>query len=499
MNMTSAPTLHPARLPPGTVVGPWLVVGWSGCGVYGAVYQAVPAGAEHAMPVALKLALHPADPRFAREVGVLSRLSHPHVPHLLGHGEWQAPGGPLYPFVAMEWVDGVPLYDWARLHPASCQQVLQWLAQLASALAALHAQGCVHRDLKGDNILVRRADSGAVLTDFGTGIYPGATTLTPPMGFPGTQAYRSPESWMFELQFYREPAARYFAGPADDLYALGVTACRLLTGEYPEPGEPTQDEHGLWHLEAVLTPTALLSDPHVEPRLRALVLRLLSVRPEQRGTAAELAEALEQVAEHPTPDSTQPCFTGQALPPPARPPEEAAAAPEPDSLKESFVARGSAVRFTPQATMRPAWPSLAVAAAALVLAMWTWWADPRKSLEEPSVAQAETSRVGAPDAGTAGLGEAAATISLEKAAPASTQEGMASDTLPEPQPGQTQPDEKGRCPHKGLVSLNRGCWATTSLDREGCSKLGGQLFKGTCYLPFNPRERRPNPSRMDKP
>jgi serine/threonine protein kinase len=90
--------------------------------------------------VALKLALHPADPRFTREVELLSRLSHAHIPRLLGHGEWQPPGGTPYPFVAMEWVDGVPLYHWTRLHPASCQQVLHWLAQLASALAALHAR-----------------------------------------------------------------------------------------------------------------------------------------------------------------------------------------------------------------------------------------------------------------------------------------------------------------------------------------------------------------------
>ncbi|HYH96115.1 serine/threonine-protein kinase [Hyalangium sp.] len=520
MDRTSAPALHPALLPPGTVVGPWRVVGWSGCGVYGVVYQAVPAGAEHATPVALKLALHPADPRFAREVELLSRLSHPHVPCLLGHGGWQPPGGPRYPFIAMELVDGVPLYDWARLHPASCQQVLHWLAQLASALAAVHAQGCVHRDVKGDNILVRRADGGAVLTDFGTGIYPGATTLTPPMWFPSTPAYRSPESWLFELQFYREPAARYFAGPADDLYALGVTACRLLTGEYPEPGKPTQDEHGTWHLEAVLPPPALLSNPRVDPRLRALVLRLLSVRPEQRGTAAELAEALKQAAEHTAPESTQPCFTGQALPPPALPPEEASAAPVPGPLKvreyepqeislplivqeplpkESSVARGSAELFKPRAPMRPGWPSLAVAAASLTLAVWTWWADPRKALGESSVAQAKASGVGSPDAGTAGLGEAAATTSLEETSPASTRQGMAKDTLPEPLPGQMQPDETGRCPRSGLVSLNKGCWATSAWDPETCAVLGGQTFKGTCYMPFIPRGRRPASSPMDTP
>ncbi|HYI02051.1 serine/threonine protein kinase [Hyalangium sp.] len=526
MDRLTAPVLHPSRLPPGTQVGPWSVEGWAGRGVYGAVYRAVPVGAEHAAPVALKLALHPADPRFAREVELLSRLHHPHVPGLLGHGEWQHPDGTLYPFVAMEFVDGVPLYEWARLHPASSQQVLQWLAQLASALAALHAQGCVHRDVKGANILVRRSDSSAVLTDFGTGLYPGAGTLTPPMVFPGTPAYRSPESWLFELQCYREPAARYHAGPADDLYSLGATACSLLTGEYPEPGEPTQDEHGTWHLEAMLLPPTLLSDPRVEPRLRALVLRLLSVRPEERGTATELAEALEQAAEHTAPQSTAPCFTGQALPPSAPPPEPAAAEPGPGAprhLGEDVVAvraaraqelalplevqvpppeepsraRGSAGRQRPRAPTRPGWPWLVLAAASLALAVWTGWAA-RATLEVSSFTRAEASSEWAPDAVPAGLGEAAATMPLAEAPSAPNPEGMTEDTLPEPIPGQLRPDEKGRCPPRGLVVLNGGCWAEVAWAPEKCMELGGQMFKGTCYMPFLTRGRRPNSSSMDK-
>jgi serine/threonine protein kinase len=527
MERSSAPALHPAQLPPGTQVGPWRVEGWAGCGVYGAVYRAVPIGAEHATPVALKLALHPGDPRFAREVKLLSRLHHPSVPGLVAQGDWQHPDGPLYPFVAMEWVDGVPLYDWARLHPASCQQVLHWLAQLASALAALHSQGLLHRDVKGANILVRRCDSRAVLTDFGTGIYPGATTLTPPMVFPGTPAYRSPESWMFELRFYREPAARYVAGPADDLYSLGVTACALLTGEYPEPGEPTQEELGTWHLEAMLLPPALLSDPRVEPRLRGLVLRMLSVRPEERGTAAALAEALEQAAEHPAPESAQPCFTGQALPPSALPQQQAAAAPGLGSLKhlgddgdevraarprelapqleaqeplpeQSSVAGGSAGRVRLRAPTWHAWPSLTLAAASLALTVCTWWAAPRAPLEMPSVAHAEASAVEAPDAGPTGLGAAAVTPSLETVSSPQTQDGVTESTLPEPLPGQLRPDEKGRCPPKGLVALNGGCWAEFAWTPEQCSELGGQMSKGTCYVPFIPRGRRPNSSSMDK-
>jgi len=99
------------------------------------------------------------------------------------------------------------------------------------------------------------------------------------------------------------------------------------------PQAPCSDEHGSWHLENVLLPAALLNDSRVEPQLRAVVLRLLSVRPGQRGTAAELAEELEQA-----------------------------------------TARMHSKPFRPRALL---WLSLVAAAASLVLAVWTLMQAPR--------------------------------------------------------------------------------------------------------------------------
>jgi serine/threonine protein kinase len=284
-------------------------VDWAGRGVHGAVYRAGRAGQDQSLPVALKLALFPRDPRFAREVELLSRQRHPHIPQLVDHGEWEHPSGTLHPFIAMEWVDGVPLYDWARLYHPSSQQVLRLLAQLALALQSLHAQGAVHRDVKGDNTLVRRSDSRLFLTDLGSGIYPGADTLTPRPLPPGTPAYRSPEAWLFSVQHSRSATAHYTAGPADDVYALGVTACRLVTGAYPQMGEVQKDEYGTWRLESLMLPRALHS-ARVAPPLRALILRMLSIRPEQRGTPAELAQALEQAADSLSPPRPLPSASG---------------------------------------------------------------------------------------------------------------------------------------------------------------------------------------------
>ncbi len=454
MDSSSSLALHPALLPPGTVVGAWRVQALAGQGAYGATYRAVPCQHERSSPVALKLALHPEDPRFAREVVLLSRSEHPSIPRLVDHGAWQSASGTLHPFLVMEWVEGGPLYEQARLHPPGTARVRQWLAQLAQALAVLHAQGAVHRDLKGDNVLVRRCDDRAMLTDFGTGLYPGAVALTPAMGFPGTPLYRSPESWLFEIQFHGSSTALYRPTAADDLYSLGVTACRLLTGEYPELSEPYRDEHGLWRLKGVRLPRALRNNLIVEPSLRALILRLLSLHPEQRGTAAQLAQELEPVS-------------------PVRPSRPA---------------------FRIRSPLRQAWLGLPVAAAGLALAVWAGRTASHEPLEPPAVAHGEPARRDSGDAGTAGLGEAATVAAQNKVPSGSTAEGMSQDTLPEPQPGQVRPDEKGRCPIKGLVSLNGACWGEASWEPERCQELGGQMFKGTCYMPIIPSGRKRPPT-----
>jgi serine/threonine protein kinase len=466
MDSSSSLTPPPTLLPLNTVVGDWRVVAWAGCGVQGAVYRAVPAHDESASPVALKLALQPASPRFAREAELLSRCLHPSIPRLLDQGSWLSPAGTVHPFLVLQWVDGVPLYDQARLQPASPPQLRCWLLQLLQALATLHAQGAVHRDIKGGNVLVRRSDGRAMLMDFGTGLYPGAAPLTPAMSFPGTPLYRSPEALLCELRFYGSPTDCYRPSPADDLYALGVTACRLLTGDYPEPAVPSRDEHGTLHLDSVLLPPALLSNPHVDPALRAITLRLLSVNPEQRGTAAQLAQELEQTLT------------------PFRP-RGSASSSEPVRTR-AFPPRG--------------WRWWALAAAGLASVIEIWWAIPSTLPQEGPVTQAEPSGADSADAGPTGLGDTATPDAIEKVSPGSTREELGADT-PELRPRQLRPDEKGRCPGKGMVTLNGGCWIETTWEAEKCLELGGEMLKGTCYLPvvLPERERPPTSGPIKKP
>ncbi len=518
MERVRAPELHPACLPPGTMVGPWRVLGLCGQGTYGAVYRAVRADREDSDPVALKLALYLQDPRFEREAELLTRVQHPSVPRLYDRGQWQQPGGNLYPYLVMEWVEGLPLYEWARRHDASSLQVLRILAQLARALEATHAAG-VHRDVKGDNVLVRLADQRAFLTDFGAGSYLGARPLTPPPFPPGTPAYRSPEAWMFSLGSRRFHGP-YAPGPADDVFALGVTAYRLVTGKYLPLEEPRQDEAGQWHLgDGALRPPRE-HNPHVELRLSDLILRMLSRPPEARGTAGELAEEMERAAAQAGPEAEQPLGL-QQLPPPSLGPRDGAAiaALLGHSLHSELLGnkarlrpmrrrrrirtraiddRGAHRHPNPERSHAQDWGAqlcLLLLVAALVLIVLPCLrrsgSEHARTEEAPIAAQLDPSPE-ARDAGTAGVGDITITAQESVAPAALGAKGLATDMPKGPLPGQLRPDSKGKC-LSPLVAINGGCWVKLDVSVESCKveTADGYVYKGGCYTPRYGPQRQP--------
>ncbi|MBZ4420562.1 serine/threonine-protein kinase [Myxococcus sp. RHSTA-1-4] len=449
--------LNPARLPLGTRVGPWRVLERRGLGTYGAVYRAIGAQAPSG-PVALKLALHPRDERFAREVELLSRIRHPHVPRLLDHGVWQQPSGLATPYLAMELVDGASLYEWALKQRPSSRRVLHVLASLARALEATHSAGGVHRDVKGDNTLVREADGRVFLTDFGAGHFIGAATLTQPPFPPGTPPYRSPEAWRSVRLPMREPIVPYAPGPADDVFALGVTAFRLVTGEYPFPSPP-QEEAGAPFARA-LTPRCCLE-------LSELTARMLSTNPEVRGSARELAEALEDAAHHAGPEADVPLFVQQTPRP-----VEASAAPRP------------LPRRAPERARR-GWLTAASLAGALALgAGWMLRAHPGEEPEQVHASVAEDAK----DGGAVAAGDSALSAQVPLTSVPFAWSTIAVDLPPRPLPGQRRPGANGRCPRKLQVPINGGCWVKLPLDLRDCGE-DYYVYKGECYMPAISPER----------
>ncbi|HYI01770.1 serine/threonine-protein kinase [Hyalangium sp.] len=514
--------LHPACLPAGTVIGSWCVVSLRGQGTYGVVYRAVKVGKEEAGPVALKLAVHAQDPRFVREGELLSRIDHPSVPRLLGHGYWVHPSGAIHPYLVMEWVEGLLLYDWAREHHLSSRQGMQLLAQIARALVATHAVGGVHRDVKGDNVLVRRVDVRAILMDFGAGYYEGARILTPHPPPPGTPAYRAPEAWQFVLRSRHEYGEHYKAGPADDLFALGVTAYRLVTGEYPPLEDPWKDEAGAWYVKGANAQPPNTLNPRVDLQLNDLILRMLSAQPEVRGSAVELAEALEQAAERAGAVADQPLFSGEQQAPSVSMEREAAlVAFLSDSLRAELL--GNKARLRPARRPRkrrvqvsesrgphfhkrpariearghtlPRKPLLAAASVVVGLLLWSQLgvhSSPRDMTEEAPVMvqdesdEAEEER----DGGSAGVGDAVLTAPRGVVNAPSGWKVIVEQVPPKPFPGQYKPDVNGQCPRTGQVVINGGCWVPLDLEGQGCEE-NGYIYNGKCFSPAFPPRRQP--------
>ncbi|NRD57334.1 serine/threonine-protein kinase [Corallococcus exiguus] len=279
----------PAVLNPGAQLLGYTVEHQLGQGGFGTVYLARCEGQRFALKL---LHLPRVGERAEREVSILTRLRHPNVVRILGHGYWPV-AQPQFAVIVMEYVDGRQLDEWADAENPTARQAARVLLGVARALAAAHADGVVHRDVKEANIMVRASDGVAKLVDFGIGDYAGARDLTADILPPGTVDYRAPEAWRF-LRAHREaPDARYTAGPADDLWALGLVFYRLLTARFPFDGE---DAASL--TEAILGSAPM--PPHKEnervPRaLGDVCLRLLEKTPEARTPSArQLCESLEE-------------------------------------------------------------------------------------------------------------------------------------------------------------------------------------------------------------
>jgi serine/threonine-protein kinase len=228
--------------------------------------------------------------RLLREGDILSRIAHPHVVRCLGRGEHQG-----VPYLVLEYVPGLTLYDWAALRNRTAREVVELVGTLVLALRAVREAGVFHRDLKGDNVVVRESDGQPVLLDFGVGEYEGASTLTGAGLPPGTAHYRSSEAVRFLLENQERSDALYRFTLADEFYALGVILYRLLTDEYPF--SPELPRFVLYERIVQAEPAApVLLNPRVPRSASDLVMRLLSKRPEERGgSVGEVYEALQAV------------------------------------------------------------------------------------------------------------------------------------------------------------------------------------------------------------
>jgi len=235
--------------------------------------------------------------RFLREARLASRLDHPYAAHVYQFGV--ETDGILW--IAMEMVQGVTLGDWLAMHgPMPLDQFVPFFRRVAQVVRAAHERGIVHRDLKPSNVMVIE-DGGLFpkLLDFGIARASNEVALPDPIepapapegrdyrltssgSMLGSAPYMAPEQWRNARD----------AGPAADIYSLGVVAYEALTGRRPFFAK-TADDYCRQHLEAEVPPLG----GEFSPALYRVLQRALAKDPAARQAsvldlASELRAAL---------------------------------------------------------------------------------------------------------------------------------------------------------------------------------------------------------------
>ena len=248
-------------------------------GGMGSVYRAVDESLGRHVAVKVlrrELAAEPAYlERFRREARASAALSHPGVAGVYDYGEL---GGSA--FIVMELVEGETLAE--RI---AARGRLPWPEafavgeQVARALAAAHAHGLVHRDVKPGNVLIDAAGRAKV-TDFGIAKAAAAATLTRTGMVLGSANYVAPEQ-----------AQGADVGPTADQYSLGCVLFEAVTGRPPYSGHSAVAIDAQ-HVSAPV-PDPRHHHPDLPPPAAALIRRALAKAPEDRfASAAAMADAL---------------------------------------------------------------------------------------------------------------------------------------------------------------------------------------------------------------
>jgi tetratricopeptide (TPR) repeat protein/TolB-like protein/tRNA A-37 threonylcarbamoyl transferase component Bud32 len=217
-------------LTPGSDFGPrYRIEALLGQGGMGRVYKAYDKDLDRV--VALKVVRHgmmgetDALKRFKQELILASKISHKNILRIHDMGDVGDTK-----FITMAYVEGQDLHGILQDNPKlPMERILKFSIQLAEALAAAHAEGVVHRDLKPQNILVNKDDQ-IFVSDFGLAksFEEGAIGMTRTGAFLGTPRYMSPE------QVEGKPADQ-----RSDLYAYGLILYEMVTGDVPFTGETT--------------------------------------------------------------------------------------------------------------------------------------------------------------------------------------------------------------------------------------------------------------------
>ena len=253
----------------GQTIAQYHITDHLGTGGMGEVYLAVDSKLDR--KVALKFlppsmsAAPDAKARFLQEARAASALNHPNVCTIY---DIQEHDGRM--FIVMEYVEGKTLRD--HTAPFSIKQVVEIGIQVADGLAAAHEKGIVHRDIKTENIMIRK-DGIVQIMDFGLAKLRGASRLTKEGSTVGTVGYMSPEQ-----------VQGLDADHRTDLFSLGVVLYELIAGQLPFKGvHETAIMYEIVNVDA--QPLSAIR-PDIDPELDRIILDCLQKDVRERSQSA---------------------------------------------------------------------------------------------------------------------------------------------------------------------------------------------------------------------
>ena len=270
----------------GQTLGHYTVIEKVGAGGMGEVYRARDQHLERDVAIkVLPVAVVPDDAsrrRFRREALALSKLNHPNIATVF---DFDTQNG--VDFLAMELIDGIALNDRvAAAGPLAESEVLRIGAELAAGLAAAHAEGVVHRDLKPGNLMIA-TDGRLKILDFGLAILLQGEEIdvtqsrSDQSGVEGTLPYMSPE------QVRGLPA-----DARSDVYAAGAVLYELATAKRPFPQRHSNELVGAILHESSTPPRR--HNARLSAGLDCLITKTLNKEPSERyQSARELLVAID--------------------------------------------------------------------------------------------------------------------------------------------------------------------------------------------------------------
>jgi serine/threonine-protein kinase len=324
-----------------------------GRGAMGAVYEGVQLGLERRVAVKV-IAEHLAQDadyiaRFAREARTLGRLVNPNIIACHDFGPATGPRGEALFLMVLEYVDGWSLGGLMRQRRLTVREALDLHRQAALGLAAAHALGIVHRDVKPDNIMVTTAMQ-AKLADFGLARQLQGAQLTQAGAILGSPSYMAPEACRGE-----EPT------PASDLYSLGCSLFHVLTGNPPYAAQSTLQ---VLHQQLTAPVPSLRAVRPDLATLDPLLRTCLAKDPASRYANADaVAKVLQQAQQQVASDVWCGRLAGTA-------PGDANTAVASADPRRAAAARAAAARPNPPPAPPPPQPA---PPRALPLSTW-WWA-----------------------------------------------------------------------------------------------------------------------------